>query len=319
MKTIVYYKYGSPDVLKLEELQKPVPKDNELLIKVKAASINPLDRHNMRGYPFLTRLVSGFFKPKNRRLGADMAGQVEMVGKDVKEFQPGDYVFGCISRGSFSEYVCVPKKGLVPIPSNTSFETAAVVPVAAITALQGLRNLKQIESGHKVLINGASGGVGTIAVQIAKSFGAEVTGVCSTKNLKMVKSLGADKVIDYTKEDCTQDKQLYDLILDTAAYRSISDYKKILNTNGIYVLIGGSLSQLFRVLLFSMWGSITGNQRMRFMIANINKKDMFFIKKLLEEGKITPVINSYYSLNEVPQAIQHFEKGHMQGKIIIQV
>src|SRR3990172_5073039 len=239
MKAIVYTKYGPPDILRLKDIEKPTPKEDDVLVKVHAASANPLDWHRMRGAPFLVRLMDGLFKPKNPKLGADVAGRVEAVGRNIEQFKPGDEVFG-ISRGgagAFAEYVCARENALALKPANISFEEAAAVPVAAFTALQGLRDKGQIQSGQKVLINGASGGVGTFAVQIAKSFEAEVTGVCSTRNLDMVRSIGADHVIDYTRDDFTKNGQRYDLILDAAAYRSVSDYRRALSPQGIYVLI----------------------------------------------------------------------------------
>ncbi len=241
MKAVVYTKYGPPDVLQLKEVEKPTPNDDEVLIKVRAASVNPLDWHLMRAEPFLARLEVGFLKPKNKILGADIAGRVEAVGRNVKQFQLGDEVFGEIFEnglGGFAEYVSVPESALALKPANISFEAAAAVPIAALTALQGLRDKGEIQSGQKVLINGASGGVGTFAVQIAKSFGAEVTGVCSTRNLEMVRSIGSDQVIDYTQEDFTKNGQRYDLILDVAAYHSIFDYKRALSPEGIYVMVG---------------------------------------------------------------------------------
>ena len=319
MKAIVHYNFGSPDVLECEEVQKPTARDDEVLLKVHAASANPADWHTMRADPFFIRLMGdGLLKPKHKILGIDVAGRVEAVGRNVKEFQPGDEVFGASRFGGFAEYVCAREDRLQPKPTGTTFEEAAAVPVAAITALQGLRDKGRIQPGQKVLINGASGGVGTFAVQIAKSFDAEVTGVCSTRNLDMVRSIGADHVIDYTREDFTQNGQRYDLILDAAAYRSVSDYKRILNPKGIYVLIGGSVARLFQVLLLGPWFSMTG-KKMGFMMAKMNKKDLVFLKELLEAEKIIPVIDRRYSLSEVAEALRYLEEGHAQGKVIITV
>jgi len=319
MKAMVHYDYGSPDVLKCEEVQKPTPGDDEVLIRVQAASVNPADWHMLRADPFLIRLMGdGLLKPKNKILGIDAAGQVEAVGRSVKEFQPGDAVFGTSQYGGFAEYVCAREDRLVLKPPGTSCEQAAAVPVAAISALQGLRDKGRIQRGQKVLINGASGGVGTFAVQIAKAFETEVTGVCSTKNLNMVRSIGADHVIDYTREDFTRNGRRYDLILDAAAYRSISDYRRALSPNGIYVLIGGSVSRLFQVLLLGPWFSMTGT-KMGFMMARMNSKDLVFLKELLEAGKVVPVIDRRYPLSEVADALRYLEEGHARGKVIITV
>ena len=320
MKAIVYEKYGAPDVLELKEVEKPVPQDNEVLIKVHAASVNPLDWHFLRGEPFLMRLTGiGLLKPKNRILGADKAGRVEVVGRNIRQFRPGDEVFGENRGGGFAEYACVPEDNLTLIPAATSFEQAAAVPVAALTALQGLRDKGQIQSGQKVLINGAGGGVGTFAVQIAKSFGAEVTGVCSTGKLEMVCSIGADQAIDYTQQDFTRNGQRYDLIFDTAAYHSISDYKRALGPKGIYVMAGGSMPLMFKIMFLAPWMSITGSKKLATMMTKINKKDLDFMKGLLETEKVKPVIDRRYTLNEVPDAIRYLEEGHAQGKVIITV
>ena len=264
MKAIVCRKYGSPDVLRLEEIEKPTPKDHEVLLKVHAASANAGDWHLLRGEPFPVRLMFGLLKPRIKILGADVAGRVAAVGRNVSQFQPGDAVFGDISVcgfGAFAEYVCVTENALVLKPANLSFEEAAAVPAAAVTALQGLRK-GQIQPGQKVLVNGASGGVGTFAVQIAKSFGADVTGVCSTRNLDRVRSMGADHVIDYTQEDFTQNGQRYDLILAANGYHSIGDYKRALSPNGIYVMTGGSGAQMFQAMFLGPWLSMVGNKKM---------------------------------------------------------
>ena len=320
MKAIVYTKYGAPDVLELKEVEKPTPKDHEVLVKVHAVSANAADLHLLRGDPFLLRLVSGLLKPKNTILGADIAGRVEAVGKNVKEFQPGDEVFGDISAcgwGGFAEYVCARENALVLKPACLTFEQAAAVPMAAVTALQGLRHKRQIQPGQKVLINGASGGVGTFAVQIAKSFGAEVTAVCSTRNVAMARSLGADHVIDYTQEDFTKNGQRYDLILAVNGYQSISDYQRALSPAGMYVMSGGSGAQMSQAMLLGPWISMTGSKKMGNLLAKPNQKDLVFVKELLEAGKVVPVIDRRYTLSEVPEAIRYLEEGHAKGKVVI--
>jgi len=299
----------------------PTPSDDKVLVKVHAASANAGDWHLLRADPFLVRLAFGLLKPKYQILGADIAGRVEAVGRNVKEFQPGDEVFGDISGcgfGAFAEYVGIPESALAPKPADTTFEEAAAVPSAAVTALQGLRDKGQVQPGQQVLINGASGGVGTFAVQIAKSFGAEVTGMCSTRNLDMVRSIGADQVIDYTQEDFTKNGQHYDLILDAAAFRSVLDYKPALNSKGIYVLVGGSLARMFQAMFLAPWISITESKRVvAGWVVKPNKTDLVFVKELLESGKVVPVIDRCYPLSEVPAAIRYLEQGHAQGKVII--
>lgn len=312
MKAIVYTKYGPPDVLQLKEVEKPIPKDHEVLIKVQAASVNPFDWHFMRGTPYLVRIQAGILKPKDNAVGVDVSGVVVAVGKDVKEFQSGDEVFGSCN-GAFAEYVSASEKGLVKKPDNLTFEQAASVPVAAFTALQGLRDKGQIQPGQRVLINGASGGVGTFAVQIAKSFGAEVTGVCSTRNVDMVRSIGADFVIDYTQEDFTQSAKHYDLIFDTVGNRSLSNCRRILSSNGILVIVGGPMNRALRASVMSRFVS----QKMLMFMALRSKKDLIVMHDLLVSGKVTPVIDRRYSLNEVPQAIRYLEEGHARGKVII--
>ena len=317
MKAIVYTEYGSPDVLQLKEVEKPAPKENEVLVKVQAASANPADWHLMRAEPFLARLENGLFKPKITKLGADVAGRVEAVGKSVSQFQAGDDVFGELPLnvlGSFAEYVCASEDALALKPARLTFEQAAAVPLAAFTALQGLRDKGQIQPGQKVLINGASGGVGTFAVQIAKSFETEVTGVCSTRNLDLVRSIGADHVIDYTQEDFTQTGQRYDLIFDAVGNRSVSDLRRALSPNGICAVAGfTSLSRLFQVMFM-------GGKKIGLMeTAKGNKKDLLFIKELLEAGKVIPVIDRIYPLQEVPEAIRYLEAGHARGKVIVTV
>jgi NADPH:quinone reductase-like Zn-dependent oxidoreductase len=317
MKAIVYHKYGPPDVLQLKDVEKPTPRDNEVLVKVHAAAANPADWHLMRAEPFLARLENGLLKPKNTKLGADVAGRVEAVGRNVTQFQVGDEVFGGMTLnelGGFAEYVCAPEELLALKPARLTFEQAAAVPLAAFTALQGLRDKGQIQPGQKVLINGASGGVGTFAVQIAKSFGTEVTGVCSTRNLDMVRSIGADHVIDYTQEDFTRKGQQYDLIFDAVGNRSVSDYKRALSPNGICAVAGfTNLSRLFQVMLLG------GKKIGRMETAKPDKKDLAFIKELLEAGKVVPVIDRLYPLPEVPEAIRYLEEGHARGKVVITV
>jgi NADPH:quinone reductase-like Zn-dependent oxidoreductase len=323
MKAIVYIKYGPPDVLELKEVEKPTPQDNEVLVKVHAASLNAYDWHLLRADPFLVRLMGGgLLKPKNQILGADLAVQVEAVGRNVKQFQPGDEVFGDLSGcgcGGFAEYVSVPENALALKPANMTFEETAAVPMAAVTALQGLRDKGQIQPGQKVLINGASGGVGTFAVQIAKSFGAEVTAVCSTGKMDMTRSIGADQVIDYTQEDFTQNGQCYDLILAVNGYHSIWDYKRVLSPRGIYVMAGGSMAQIFQAMLLGPWISMAGSKKMGGLSARPNQKDLVFMKELLEAGKVVPVIDRRYPLSEVAEAIRYLEEGHARGKVVITV
>jgi NADPH:quinone reductase-like Zn-dependent oxidoreductase len=317
MKAIVYTKYGSPDVLELKEVEKPTPKDNEVLVKVHAVSVNAADWHLVRGKPFLVRLVAGgLLKPKNKILGADLAGRVEAVGRNVKQFQPGDEVFGC-NWGGFAEYISVPEDALVLKPANVTFEEAAAVPMAAVTALQALRDKGHIHPGQKVLINGASGGVGTFAVQIAKSFGTEVTAVCSTGKLDMVRSIGADHVVDYTQEDFTKSGKRYDLIHAANGYHPILHYRRALSPKGVYVMTGGSMAQMFQAMLLGPLISMIGSKKMGFKAANISQSDMTYMKELLETGKIKPVIDRRYSLSEVPEAIRYVEEGHARGKVVI--
>ena len=324
MKAVVYCDYGVPN-LKFQEIEKPAPADDQLLVKVRAASVNPLDWHFIEGTPYIMRAMGvGFRKPTDTRLGVDFAGTVEAVGKNVTKFKPGDEVFGG-RTGAFADYVCVREARAVALkPANMTFEQAASVPIAGITALQGLRDKGKVQPGQKVLINGASGGVGTFAVQIAKSYGAEVTGVCSTRNLDMVRSLGADHVIDYTKEDFTKSDQRYDVILDNVANHSLSECRRVLNPNGKYVLIGGGgvnesrwlgpgLTHAFKAMFLSKFVS----QQMGMMLAELNQKDLTFLADLMESGKVTPVIDKRYKLSELPQAIKYLEQGHARGKVVI--
>jgi NADPH:quinone reductase-like Zn-dependent oxidoreductase len=324
MKAIVCTKYGSPDVLQLQEVEKPAPQDDEVLIRIYAASINARDWRFMRAKPFFVRLMpGGFLQPKNKILGADLAGRVEAIGSNVRQFKPGDEVFGYIpsatGRGTFAEYVCAKEKLITLKPTNLSFEQAAAVPLAAMTALQGLRDKGNIQPGQKVLINGASGGVGTFAVQIAKAFGAEVTAVCSTRNLEMVRSMGADHVIDYKKEDFTQNGQQYDLILAVNGYHPISDYLRALKPEGTYVVAGGSMAQLFQAAFQGRRTAKTGGQKAYVVSLVQSQKDLIFIKGLLESGKVVPVIDGCYPLSKTPEAFWYFEKEHPKGKVVISV
>ena len=315
MKAIVFTRYGPPEVLQLKDVEKPAPNDSEVLVQIHAASANPADL-SMRG-AFVARLFLGLRKPRNTRLGKDIAGRVEAVGNNVTQFKPGDEVFGAC-EGGFAEFAAAHENRLALKPARSSFEEAAAVPVAAITALQGLRDKGKIQLGQKVLINGASGGVGTFAVQIAKSFGAEVTAVCSTGSLDIVHSIGADQVIDYTREDFTRNGQRYDLILAVNGYHPILDYRRALSPRGIYIVVGGSLAQIFQGMVLGPMISNTGRQKMGFMgIAKLNQKDLFFLKELLEAGKVAPVIDRRYPLRETAEALRYLEKGHARGKVVI--
>ena len=321
MKAVLHTKYGPPDVLKLSEVEKPIPGDDEVLIKVHATSVNTADCYILKGEPFLVRIMDGgILKPKYKIPGSDIAGQVDAIGRKVKQFQPGDEVFGNLSsygRGGFAEYVCAPENALALKPDNISFEEAAAVPLAAVTALQGIRDKGQIRSGQNILINGASGGVGTFAVQLAKSFGANVTAVTSTKKLKMAHSIGADHVIDYTQEDFTKNGQHYDLIIAANGYHPIFDYKHALSFRGFYVMIGGSLTQMFQAILLGPLISMTGSNKMGSVSLRPNQTDLVFMKELLEAGKVVPVIDRHYPLSEVAEAIRYLEEGHAKGKVII--
>jgi len=325
VKAIVYCDYGTADVLKLEDIEKPTPEDDEILVRVRAAAVNPLDWHTMRGTPYIMRIGSGLRKPKVTRLGVDYAGTVEAVGRNVTQFKPGDDVFGG-RTGALAEYVSARADRAVALkPANLTFEQAASVPIAAITALQGLRDTGKVQPGQKVLINGASGGVGTFAVQIAKSFGADVTGVCSTRNVAMVRSLGADQVIDYTKEDYTRSEQRYDVILDNVGNRSLLDNRRVLNPEGRFVLIGGGgpddgrwigpLAKPVRAMVLSWFVS----QDMGMMLAELNKEDLAILGDMMQAGKVTPVIDRRYSLSDVPAAIRYLEEGRARGKVVITV
>lgn len=320
MKAIVNTRYGSPDVLQLKEIAKPAPKDNEVLVKIHATAVNAADWHLLKADPFLVRLQFGLFRPRHTILGADIAGRVEAVGRDVKQFKVGDEVFGDISGagwGGYAEYVSVNENVLVRKPANITFEEAAAVPMAAVTALLGLKE-GQIQQGQKVLINGASGGVGTFAIQIAKAFGAEVTAVCSTRNIELARSLGADHVIDYTRDDFTKSGRQYDLILAANGYHSLAEYQRALSPNGKYVMTGGTTAQMFEVLLFGGMKS-KGNQKLGNILAKPNQKDLEFVAGLLAEGKVKPVIAKRFPLAQTADAIRCVEEGHAQGKVVVTI
>ena len=323
MKAIVYHEYGSPDVLELEEIDRPVVKDDGVLVRVRASSANPADWHFMRGMPYVMRPQSGLRKPKNGFLGRDIAGEVEAVGNDVTGFRPGDEVFANVESGGFAEYASVAEGLLVATPVNLTFEQAAAVPLAALTALQGLRDAGHVQPEQKVLIIGASGGVGTFAVQITKSLGADVTGVCSTRNMELVRSLGADHVIDYTQADFTQSGQKYDLVFQLAGTSSPSDLRRSLTSEGTLVLSSGDsdgrwigpVDRLVKAAVLSPFVS----QKLGSFLAKENKEDLQFLKELIEAGKLMPVIDRTYPLSEVPEAIRYLEEGHARGKVVIAV
>jgi NADPH:quinone reductase-like Zn-dependent oxidoreductase len=322
MKAIVCGKYGTPDVLRLTEVEKPVPRDDEVLVKVHAASVNAADWHLLTADIFLVRLMAGLFRPKKAIPGADIAGRVEAVGSQVSRFRPGDEVFGDLllsGSGAFAEYATAPESVLAPKPANLSFEEAAAAPLAAVTALQGLRDRGNIRPGHRVLINGASGGVGTFAVQIAKSFGADVTAVCSTRNVEQTLALGANRVIDYTREDFTESGETYDLILAANGYHPLSAYKRALAPGGVYVMTGGRPAQMFEVLLLGPWMSERGGRKLRSLSAKANRDDLGTIRELLEAGTIAPVIDRRYPLGETAEALRYLGTGHARGKIVITV
>ncbi len=318
MKAMVFTEYGPPDVLKLQEVERPAPNEDQVLVKVHAASVVWADLAFVKGEPFMSRLASGLREPRHKIPGMDMAGRVEAVGRKAKQFRPGDEVFGDLSRcgyGAFAEYVAVPEGELALKPANIPFEEAATLPQAALVALQGLRDKGQIQPGQKVLINGASGGNGTFAVQIAKSFGAEVTGVCSARNLDLVRSLGADQVIDYTQEDFTQGGQRYDLMFDIVGNRSVSDCMRALRPKGTYVACAFSPVALLLGPLISMLGS----KKVVQLSHSPDVEDLAFVKELVEAGKVVPVIDKRYQLSEVGEALRNYEDGHAQGKVVITV
>jgi NADPH:quinone reductase-like Zn-dependent oxidoreductase len=326
MKAVVYTRFGPPDVLEIRDIKKPVPNDDQVLVKVRAASVNPYDWHLIRGTPYIMRaMMAGLRKPKDPRVGVDYAGTIEAVGKNVTQLKPGDEVFGN-RTGAFAEYVCARADRAVALkPASVTFEQAASVPVAALTALQGLRDKGKVQPGQKVLINGASGGVGTFAVQIAKTFGADVTGVCSTRNLDLVRSLGADHVIDYTKEDFSKGAERYDVILDNVGTQPLSGFRRVLKPNGICVMIGGGgpnegnwvgpMSRPIKAMLISPF--IT--QKIGMMMAQGNKDDLNTMADLMQSGKVKPVIDRTYPLSQIADAIRYLEQGHARGKVIITV
>jgi NADPH:quinone reductase-like Zn-dependent oxidoreductase len=318
MKAVAYHNYGPPDVLQIEEIEKPTPNEDQVLVKVIASSINAGDYRVRKADPFIIRLAAGgLLRPKDPRIGGDVAGRVEAVGDNVKQFKAGDEVFGC-RHGAFAEYVCAREELLTLKPANLSFEQAAAVPIAALTALQGLRDTAGVHAGQKVLIQGASGGVGNFAVQLAKYFGAEVTAVCSTRNLDMARSLGADHVIDYTKEDFTQSPEHYDLIFAVNGYRPILAYKRALNSQGMYVCAGGAISQFLQAILLGPMMSQKGGKKLGSMgIAEANQEDLVYLAELLKDGKIRPVIDRTYPLSEIVEAFRYVEDKHAQGKVVI--
>jgi NADPH:quinone reductase-like Zn-dependent oxidoreductase len=318
MKAITCTEYGPPDVLRYAEVDRPAPKDNEVLVKVRAASINPYDWHCMRGSPFPVRMMLGLRRPKDPRVGVDVAGEVEAVGKDVTQFRPGDAVFGGC-RGALAEYTCATEETLAAKPVNLSFEQAAAVYMAALTALQGLRGAGRLQPGQKVLVDGASGGVGTFAVQIAKALGAEVTAVCGPGNVERVRSLGASKIIDYSREDFTRNWQQYDLILAPSAYHPIFDYRRALSSQGHYVMIGGGGVQILQAMFLGPWLSMIGSKKLEMMMTKRNKQDLLYLKELLESGKITPIIDRLYPLSQAAEAVRYLEQGHAKGKVVITV
>jgi NADPH:quinone reductase-like Zn-dependent oxidoreductase len=328
MKTFVLRSYGSSDMLDLTDVDKPVPADDEVLVRVRATSVNPYDWHHMRGEPYVARLLPGTLalrSPKLRILGCDMAGQVEAAGAGVTGFRPGDDVFALIQQGGFAEYVCVPEAQLAPKPANLTYEQAAAVPMAAITALLALRNYGRIESGQRVLINGASGGVGTFAVQLAHAFGAHVTGVCSPRNVDLVRSIGADEVIDYTTADFTRRDERYDLIVDIAGSRSVTACRRALTRGGTLVVVGGQpgrwvqpAGHAFSTLLVAPFVS----QRMvmsQMVISAANKPDLILLTGLIEDGKITPVVDRRYTFDDIQVAVRYQEEGHATGKVVVAV
>jgi NADPH:quinone reductase-like Zn-dependent oxidoreductase len=317
VKAVVHTEYGPPDVLQIKEVAKPTPTDDEVLIKVQAASVNRSDWENLIGKPLYAR-IGGLLKPRNPILGSDIAGRVEMAGKNIRQFQPGDEVFGHILTyaGGFAEYVCVPEKALALKPASLTFEEAAAIPEAALIALQGIRDKGRVQPGQKVLINGAGGGAGTFAVQLAKLYGAEVTGVDNTEKLDFLRSLGADHVIDYTQEDFTKNGKQYDLILDVVAYRSVFAYRRALRPNGRYFMVGGSVATIFQILLLGSW---MRSKKTRVLAVYPNPKDLVVITELCEAGKVVPIIDRRYPLREVALALRYLGEGHAKGKVVITV
>lgn len=316
MNAIIYTRFGSPDVLQLRKVEKPIPKDNEILLKVHATSLNAYDWRHLRADPFMIRFMgAGIVTPKHPILGADMAGIVEDIGKNAKQFKPGDAVFGEGGYGGLAEYACVDENRFVHKPKKLTFEEAAAAPMAGLTALQGLRDKGAIVAGQKILVNGASGGVGTYAVQIAKTFGTEVTGVCSSSKMDLVRSIGADHVFDYSQEDITKSGKKYDLIFDCAAFRSISHYRRILTSNGAYVLAGGSISRIFQLMLVAL----SGAKNMGMMVAKLSQEDLQYIAELLDTNKIKSVIDKCFPLENAAEAMRYLEDGHARGKVIVKI
>lgn len=321
MKAIVRHDYGPPEVLRIEDVEKPVPKDGEILVRVCAASLNPLDWHFMRGAPFIVRAMTGLRRPKIACLGADLAGRVEAVGKRVTRFRPGDGVYG-MGRGAFAEYACVPEGRLAPKPSGLTFEQAAAVPVAGCTALQALREKGRLQAGRTVLVNGAAGGVGTFGVQIAKSFGADVTGVCSTRNVDMLRSLGADHVVDYTREDFTAGDRRYDLILDCMGNHPYSDLRRVMSPTGIAVVVGGSDSGWLGGVVADLARTAKSrfeSQKFVMMLARVDGASLAALTELIDARKVVPVIDRRYALSEVAEGIRYLEEGHARGKVVVTV
>ena len=322
MKAIVSNQYGSPDTLEYKEVEKPVPNENQVLVRIQAASINKSNLILLKGEPFLARFAFGLRKPKFPIPGGDIAGTVEEVGKNVTQFQPGDEVYGELSGfgwGGFAEYAAVPEEAIAPKPSNLSFEEAAAVPMAALTAFQALRDKGKIQENQKVLIYGASGGVGTFAVQFAKAFGAEVTAVCSTRNVEIAESIGADHVIDYKKKDFSQIIEQYDLIIGANGMQPIKLYIRALSPNGRFVHVGGSESQLFQAMLRGPWISMTSNKKVGSFLQRPNQKDLILIKEIIEAGEVTPVIDRHFQFDEIPEAFRYFWEGHAKGKVVITI
>jgi NADPH:quinone reductase-like Zn-dependent oxidoreductase len=318
MKAIVYTKYGPPEVLQLKEVAKPTPKDDEVLIKVQAVSVNRSDWEGLKGKPLYARL-GGLLRPRQQRLGSDIAGRVEMAGRNIRRFQPGDEVFGDLlpRLGGFAEYVCAGESALALKPASMTFEQAAAIPQAAVIALQGIRDKGQVQPGQRVLINGAGGGTGTFAVQLAKMYGAEVTGVDNTGKLGFMRSLGADHVIDYTQEDFTKSGKQYDLILDIVAHRSVFAYKRALRSNGSYFLAGGSVATMLQILLLGPWIRRTTGKKIRILTVRPNTEDVDFVKELIEVGRVMPIIDKTFPLSEVPEGISYVGDGRAQGKVVI--
>ena len=322
MRAIVHTAYGSFDVLKYREVEKPTPRDNEALVKVHAAAINAGNMFMVSGKPFISRLSSGLLRPKHLNPGSDVAGRVEAVGENVTKFRPGDEVFGDNlpgGYGTYAEYVCVPQSEMALKPANVTFGEAAAAPQAATVALQGLRNVGQIQAGQKVLVIGASGGNGTFAVQIAKAFGTQVTAVCSTRNIELVRSIGADHIIDYTQQDFAQNGEQHDLIIAMAGYRSLQDYKRALRPGGIFVWAGGALKGLFQAMVLGSWVSRGENKKLTFLSHQSNRDDLVFVAGLMASGRVKPVIDRSFPLEETAEAFRHYKAGRMQGKVVITV